>query len=1318
MADSEENALDQKPGQFLKNAEDGAPDVKHASEAIPRAPSPKVAAIDPALTESEGVPEDSALRPLRGPSPSEKPIATPSQFAQPQPISEVSSGASERPLNVTDALSYLDSVKMQFQDNPDVYNRFLDIMKDFKSQLIDTPGVIERVSNLFHGHPMLIQGFNTFLPAGYRIECTTDTKNPNFITVTTPMGTTTQATNSFAFGTSLAGTAFANIPRSQPLLSEADSSASVNVAPALSFVQKVKTRYANDPDRYKRFLEILYSSTALPSNDVRDMEHWSVAYLSAYYAQGDVVQNVRSLFHDAPELMREFTEFLPDPQTREAELAKLAEQEEAHKAAADAEAKASKKKAAASSSVPQKRKRKPAEKEDKKEKEKGEVASKVAPSKAKKPRQQAPVNEASSPPFSQRHVIAPSSPRRSSQTVHSTPQHVHHHPPQPLPAPVPVSVPQAQVAAPQPDESQFFEQVKRALDNRETYNEFLKLINLFTQDIIDMPRLVRESRTFLSDSELMEQFKRILGWDERRERERLMDAESVWTRPMAALDRPSRDQLNLRYGSYRKLPANEIGVTCSGRDEMCKSVLNDDWIAQPTFASEDAGFLAHKKNVYEEALHRSEEERHEYDFHIDAIHRTIQILEPLNSKIAQLSPEDRAAFKLKPNLGGAGKAIHQRVIKKIYGREAGMEVYQAIQDTPAAAIPVVLQRLKLKHEEWKRAQREWNKVWREVDARNFHKSLDHQGITFKAADKKAITAKTFVSQIEAARDEQRAKRAALVDPLFARTRPRHQLEFSMDNVAVLQDAIKLTLSFLDRTQGQINLADRRKIETFLRSFIPLFFVMDARAFNSAFVPHHEILDSDMDVDGVGDDSEIASVSTSARGKGKKGAGGSSGDLRKKLLKSEQAKSSRRTRAQEFPSPSVSRMASPAVSDTMRVDGEESRSEHAATNGEPAAGPSSSSTTDNIWQTTRKRYSFFTNTTFYVLFRLLELLYTRLHLFKGIAAKLASDPSAFKTPRAAVDVGLAARLGGTAHAVHFYDLMLESCEKLFDNELEQHIFEEQMRYMFGTKDAYKIFTVDKLVGAIVKQIQQVLSDQKSQELYDLLKRERDLPSPTTQDQINNRRNTEKVIGPDENLFRMDWLPESKTVTIQLLGKDDSSYDDSEVLTGRWQAYIDSFVSSETTEGVPARTKLRQSFLRRNRRASSSSSPPPILAQGGLEIKVCVRTYRLFYVSGSEDILWRVPRTNALELDALHKRIERAGKRRKAWVEKMQKARDGTDAATSTAAAVSPEKEVAPPSTSASATTPTAASANAKPDTTTVNGTSGAAPSKSPAEPTSA
>ncbi|KAG8914571.1 Transcriptional regulatory protein sin3 [Tulasnella sp. 417] len=76
-----------------------------------------------------------------------------------------------RPLKVKDAFSYLEMVKIQFQERPGVYNQFLDIVKDFKSQTVDASSTIDRISTLFNGHPSLIQGFNTFLPPGYRIEC-------------------------------------------------------------------------------------------------------------------------------------------------------------------------------------------------------------------------------------------------------------------------------------------------------------------------------------------------------------------------------------------------------------------------------------------------------------------------------------------------------------------------------------------------------------------------------------------------------------------------------------------------------------------------------------------------------------------------------------------------------------------------------------------------------------------------------------------------------------------------------------------------------------------------------------------------------------------------------------------------------------------------------------------------------------------------------------------------------------------------------------------------------------------------------------------
>ena len=79
-------------------------------------------------------------------------------------------GPNAKQLKVEDALEYLEKVKKQFGSQPDIYNRFLEIMKNFKSQIIDTPGVIDAVSELFDGHPNLILGFNTFLPPGFKIE--------------------------------------------------------------------------------------------------------------------------------------------------------------------------------------------------------------------------------------------------------------------------------------------------------------------------------------------------------------------------------------------------------------------------------------------------------------------------------------------------------------------------------------------------------------------------------------------------------------------------------------------------------------------------------------------------------------------------------------------------------------------------------------------------------------------------------------------------------------------------------------------------------------------------------------------------------------------------------------------------------------------------------------------------------------------------------------------------------------------------------------------------------------------------------------------
>ena len=315
----------------------------------------------------------------------------------------------------------------------------------------------------------------------------------------------------------------------------------------------------------------------------------------------------------------------------------------------------------------------------------------------------------------------------------------------------------------------------------------------------------------------------------------------------------------------------ELRLACSGRDELCRSVLNDEWVSHPTWASEESGFVAHKKNTYEEALHKSEEERHEYQVHLDSLVRTISIFEPLNARAEEMTNEERNVWKLKPDFGGPSKWIYHKTIKKIYGRDSGTEVIQALQDCPGVAVPVVLNRLKQKEEDWRRAMREWGRMWKEVDAKNFYKSLDHQGLVFKSNDKKAITAKHFVNDVETVKLEQKEKLEAELDGEEGgrdtrRSRSRRakgrrsrrdrqqrkrahgvfkslgfQLDHSFADTSVLHDCLKLVYSYLDHNPTQYSSQERRGVEKFLQTFIPTFCYLPVTEFSHGFEPMDEDL---------------------------------------------------------------------------------------------------------------------------------------------------------------------------------------------------------------------------------------------------------------------------------------------------------------------------------------------------------------------------------------------------------------------------------------------------------------------------------------------
>jgi len=96
-------------------------------------------------------------------------MARPPPPPPPPPPQGNGNGSGSGSITTRDALVYLKAVKDKFQEKPHTYEQFIQVMRDFKSNRLDSAGVIARVKTLFHGYPDLILGFNAFLPKGQSI---------------------------------------------------------------------------------------------------------------------------------------------------------------------------------------------------------------------------------------------------------------------------------------------------------------------------------------------------------------------------------------------------------------------------------------------------------------------------------------------------------------------------------------------------------------------------------------------------------------------------------------------------------------------------------------------------------------------------------------------------------------------------------------------------------------------------------------------------------------------------------------------------------------------------------------------------------------------------------------------------------------------------------------------------------------------------------------------------------------------------------------------------------------------------------------------
>ncbi|XP_039371351.1 paired amphipathic helix protein Sin3b isoform X1 [Mauremys reevesii] len=668
------------------------------------------------------------------------------------------------PVHVEDALSYLDQVKIRFGSDPATYNGFLEIMKEFKSQSIDTPGVIRRVSQLFHEHPDLIVGFNAFLPLGYRIEIPKNGK----LSIQSPLASQVSSEpvpSAHPGGGLLLHYCQENshnhsdcsedfrqqLPYKEDKSQISLESDSVEFNNAISYVNKIKTRFLDHPEIYRSFLEILHTYQKEQLNTKgRPFRGMS---------EEEVFTEVANLFRGQEDLLSEFGQFLPEAKRSLFTGNGPCEMNSVQKIDHEKNLEHSKKR-----SRP--------------------LLLRPVPSPAKKKMKLRGTKDLSVATVGKYGTL---------------------------------------------QEFSFFDKVRRVLKSQEVYENFLRCIALFNQELVSGSELLQLVTPFLGKfPELFAQFKSFLGVKE------LSFASPLSDRSGDGMSREIDYASCKRIGSsYRALPKTYQQPKCSGRTAICKEVLNDTWVSFPSW-SEDSTFVSSKKTPYEEQLHRCEDERFELDVVLETNLATIRVLESVQKKLSRMSQEDQEKFRLDDCLGGTSEVIQRRAIYRIYGDKAP-EIIESLKKNPVTAVPVVLKRLKAKEEEWREAQQGFNKIWREQYEKAYLKSLDHQAVNFKQNDTKALRSKSLLNEIESVYDEHQEQHS---EGRSAPTNEPH-LIFIYEDKQILEDAASL-ISYYVKRQPTIQKEDQATIRQIVHHFVPELFFSQ--------LPDHSISEESTDED--------------------------------------------------------------------------------------------------------------------------------------------------------------------------------------------------------------------------------------------------------------------------------------------------------------------------------------------------------------------------------------------------------------------------------------------------------------------------------------
>ncbi|XP_020572499.1 paired amphipathic helix protein Sin3-like 5 [Phalaenopsis equestris] len=216
--------------------------------------------------------------------------------------------------------------------------------------------------------------------------------------------------------------------------------------------------------------------------------------------------------------------------------------------------------------------------------------------------------------------------------------------------------------------------------------------------------------------------------------------------------------------SYILLPEN--CCTPPGRKtELGLSVLNDVCVSVAS-GSEDYSSYHREKNQYEEILFKCEDDRYEMDMLLESVKSTAKRVELLLERMQHKIIKPDSPFPIEDHL----TSLNLRCIERLYG-DHGLEVMDALHESAGLALPVILTRLKQKQAEWSMCQAEFNKVWSEIFAENYHKWLNHSSLCSMQRDMKSSSPEAPLAEIAKLCERKRKENGVVLSLAAENQRP-------------------------------------------------------------------------------------------------------------------------------------------------------------------------------------------------------------------------------------------------------------------------------------------------------------------------------------------------------------------------------------------------------------------------------------------------------------------------------------------------------------------------------------------------------------------